>query len=99
MRNKNFTKQDENAIVKGKEECVESFIVMKMNVEMIFSFYIFPIDECMFRDFKANSGQRNMLKHRKGSQRKEWLYLNTSFFVTCVFGVNFVRRAPKMHEI
>lgn len=86
MRNKNFTKQNENALVKGKEDCVESFIVMKRNVEMIFSFYIFPIDECMFRDFKANSGQRNMLKHRKGFQRKEWLYLNKSFLSPVCLG-------------
>lgn len=84
MRNTNFTKQDENALVKGKGECAERFIVMKMSVEMIFSFYIFPIDECMLRDSKANLGQRNMLKNTKGSQRKEWLYLNTSFLHLCL---------------
>lgn len=61
---------------------------MKMSVEMIFSFYIFPMYECMLRGSKANLGQRNMLKNTKGSQRKEWLYLNTSFLSPVCLGVN-----------
>jgi len=35
----------------------------------------------------------------KGFPEKGMVVLEYKLFVTCVFGVNFVRRAPKMHKI